>query len=470
MMGGQYQNMRGVASSSNGAIIYVSMNGVTNIGVVKSINSGATWNIVYPITTSFTSMACSSDGTIVYAAWLGDGIYKSIDSGTTWNKIVFLPNNTLPGGAANPESPAGGVFPGYTLDNAYQIACDSTGTKLIMTTNAAASIYRSTDGGSTWSFLYVIPGYSTNPNTPTTISSSANGTILYAALNNTSAKNIIVSNNTGSTWASINMFGITGPFGSISTNSYGDFLFAVDSLSILNIFYPTHSDNAVLIPTGGNTYVALANYNSGNNLIITQNYYQSITNGAVVLYSVTNKYPPGPTIPCFKDNTKILCFKNGEEVYVKVQDIRKGDLVKTLRNGYVPVNIVGTTKIYNSGDTFRGKNRLYVCSADKYPEITEDLIITGCHSILTDTITEKQQEDTIEMLGQIMITDDKYRLIACLDDRAIPYLEEGVFNIWHIALENDNYYMNYGIYANGLLVETCSQRILKELSGMILIE
>ena len=38
------------------------------------------------------------------------------------------------------------------------------------------------------------------------------------------------------------------------------------------------------------------------------------------------------------------------------------------------------------------------------------------------------------------------------------------------ALENDNYYMNYGIYANGLLVETCSKRYLKELSNMTLIE
>ena len=30
--------------------------------------------------------------------------------------------------------------------------------------------------------------------------------------------------------------------------------------------------------------------------------------------------------------------------------------------------------------------------------------------------------------------------------------------------------MNYGIYANGLLVETCSKRYLKELSNMNFIE
>ena len=59
--------------------------------------------------------------------------------------------------------------------------------------------------------------------------------------------------------------------------------------------------------------------------------------------------------------------------------------------------------------------------------------------------------------------------MACLDERAEPYLEEGLFNIWHFALENNDYYMNYGIYANGLLVETSSKRYMKEHSGMELI-
>jgi hypothetical protein len=208
-----------------------------------------------------------------------------------------------------------------------------------MTTNAAASIYQSIDGGSTWSFLYVIPGYSTNPNTPTYVTSNATGSILYAALNNTAAKNIIVSKNSGTTWASINMLGVTGPFGNIQTNSYGDFVFGIGINSVLDIFYPTHVDNAVLTPSGGNTYVALGVYNDGNNLMITQNNYQTITSGAGVLYSVVNKYSPGQA-SCFKEDTKILCFKEDKDVYVKVQDIRKGDLIKTLKNGYVPVNYI----------------------------------------------------------------------------------------------------------------------------------
>jgi hypothetical protein len=474
--GGNYTAISGIASTANGTIVYVSIAG---IGVIKSTNSGSTWNNVF--SNSINSVACSSNGTIVYAVSLGNGLYKSTNSGVNWDLVTFSPNNTLPGGAANPESPSGGVFPGYELTNIYQIACDSTGSKLIMTTNAAASIYQSTNGGSTWSFLYTQPGYSTNPNSPTMVASNSDGTVLYAALNtNTTQKNIIISKNSGVTWNNMNMFGIVGPFQTLATNSFGDFLYSVSSVSgnnQLNTFYPTHAENAVLVAGNGNTYVALASYNDGNNIIISQNNYPdsppiTITNGAVVFYSVVNKFSPGQSVsvPCFKDDSKILCFKEGREDYVKVQDIRKGDLVKTLKHGYVPVNMIGTTKLYNSGDMLRGTNKLYLCSLDKYPELTEDLVITGFHSILEDNITEKQKEETIELLGNIIITDNKYRLMACLDERTTPYLKEGVFNIWHIALDNDDYYMNYGIYANGLLVETCSKRYLKELSGMILIE
>jgi len=469
--GGEYQNMTGVASSANGTILYVCMKSVTDIGVLRSTDSGSTWSIVYTTSGFYRSICCSSDGSIVYLSYLGEGLWKSTDTGVTWNKVTFLPNTTLPGGAANPESPAGGQFPGYDLANIDQVACDATGTKLIMTTNAAASLYRSVDGGQTWSFLYATPGYVTNPIGPMNVASNANGTILYAALNNNTNKIIVVSKNSGTTWASINMLGLVGRFITLSTNSYGDFVYAVDDASNLNTFYPTHVDKAVLVPPGGSTFVAVANYNSGNNLIITQNSYQSIVNGAVVTYSIVNKYVPGqPSVPCFKEGTNILCFQDGKEVYMKIQDIRKGTLVKTLKHGYVPVNMIGSTKLYNSGDALRGTDKLYVCSPANYPGVTEDLVLTGCHSILEDSITDKQKEVTLDMLGRLMVTDNKYRIMAFLDERAVPYSEEGVFPIWHLALDNDNYYANYGIWANGLLVETCSKRYLKELSGMTLVE
>ena len=139
-------------------------------------------------------------------------------------------------------------------------------------------------------------------------------------------------------------------------------------------------------------------------------------------------------------------------------------------NGYVPVHSIGHSKIYNSSNKLRGKNRLYRLTKDAYAELTEDLIITGCHSLLVNKLSEKQQSDIIDELGRLMVTDRKYRLMAVYDDRADTYEEEGIFNIWHLALENDDERMNYGVYANGgLLVETTSQRMLSEFSGMTLL-
>ena len=123
--------------------------------------------------------------------------------------------------------------------------------------------------------------------------------------------------------------------------------------------------------------------------------------------------------------------------------------------------MIGKREIYHPVLQERIKDQLYIYSQKEYPEIFEDLIITGCHSILVENsaknINKEQIEKIINVNGNIYLTDDKLRLPACVDEKA------GTYTIYHIALTN------YGIYANGLLVETCSKRYLKEISNMILI-
>jgi hypothetical protein len=170
--------------------------------------------------------------------------------------------------------------------------------------------------------------------------------------------------------------------------------------------------------------------------------------------------------PCFLEGTKILCFESNKEVYRPIESLRKGDLVKTTYNGYMPIYMIGTTSLYNPGNDYRVANRLYKCSREKYPALFEDLYITGCHSILVPSMTDDEWENTKAVNGTIYVTDNHFRLLACADEKAEPFNKEGVVNIYHIALENKDYYMNYGIYANGLLVESCSKRYLTELSNM----
>jgi hypothetical protein len=130
--------------------------------------------------------------------------------------------------------------------------------------------------------------------------------------------------------------------------------------------------------------------------------------------------------------------------------------------------MMGKSVMQHNADKKRIKTQLYKCSKDKYPELTEDLVVTGCHSILVKNFkSEEEREKTAAVNhGNIYATDGLYRLPACVDTRASVYETPGEYTIYHLALENEDYYMNYGIYANGLLVESCSKRFLKELSNM----
>ena len=175
---------------------------------------------------------------------------------------------------------------------------------------------------------------------------------------------------------------------------------------------------------------------------------------------------------CFKEGTKILYFNENtnEEEYIEVEKLRKGMKVKTHTDGLVKIELIGKSVLYNSYKEKKNKDGLYKLDKNDHPELFEDLYMTGAHSILVDEITEEQQKDIKETLGNIYITKDKYRLPMCLAELAQPYNEVDEFVIWHFALENDSYYENYGVYANGLLVETTSIRYMKEIYDCELIE
>ena len=174
---------------------------------------------------------------------------------------------------------------------------------------------------------------------------------------------------------------------------------------------------------------------------------------------------------CFLEGTKILAMNSKYKVkYIPIEKLIPGMLVKTLYAGFVPIKYIGYSTIFNPGLATRVRDQLFKCTKSEYPELIEDLVLTGNHSILVDTITDEEQEQITETLGGIYVTEEKYRLPAFNDTRAVPYDQRGEFRIWNLALENENYYENYGIYANGLLVETTSCRYIKEISKMTLID
>ena len=215
-------------------------------------------------------------------------------------------------------------------------------------------------------------------------------------------------------------------------------------------------------PFGGFTSWRLASNSSGSS---PQNVVYA--DGSVL--NADGSYQLYASAPCFLEGSTILCQVDGVEQYVPVEELRNGTLVKTSLHGYKKVVAVGKGSIQNPGDDARTENRLYRCSPSQYPVLKQDLYLTGCHSILEFPITEKQKEDTIAHLGKLFVTDNKYRLMACVDERAEPWNSEGEYPIYHFALENEDDGMNYGVYANGLLVETCAIRTLLQRSNMTLL-
>ncbi len=213
-------------------------------------------------------------------------------------------------------------------------------------------------------------------------------------------------------------------------------------------------------PFGSYTHWRIASNSTG---ISPQNV--TYTNGQTLDPSGIYYLYPGN--PCFLEGTQVLCLVDGKEVYLPIESLKTGTLVKTRLNGYKRIELIASGSLQNPGSSERIADRLYKCSKEAYPELTEDLYLTGHHSILVNSITEKQKQGILQHLGRIFVTDKKYRLIACVDERAEPWASEGTYTIWHLALENIDPKMNYGIYVNGgLLVETCPINTLKNRSNM----
>ena len=185
----------------------------------------------------------------------------------------------------------------------------------------------------------------------------------------------------------------------------------------------------------------------------------------VAMTNITIEYGP----PCFLEGTKILTLVDFQECWVPVETLRPTDLVKTIYNSYIPIDVIGYKDIDNLETDERTENRLYVYrKGTQHPELFEDLVLTGTHSVLVKEITEKEKREITSLLGGIYITDKHYRLPACIDKRSEPYQKGGQHRIYHFALENSDYYMNYGVYANGMLVESCSKRYMNEIANMTL--
>ena len=305
--------------------------------------------------------------------------------------------------------------------------------------------------------------------------------VMYAT-SNTTGNIFSINYSTGSVNSANWAAGFNGPCDMVMNYPY---LYVADTTGVYRINIPSH--------VGGTPGTQIISYSNGSNFVgLTMLgdylYFTNNASSVIAVYSATTFLPVNTTWKtgfdeigflynyndtiyvsdiannivtsflgygiCFLKGTKILC----EDGFRTIETIEPGTLVKTLLHGYVPVEKVKASTIYNLDDNTRIKERLYLCSKSVYPNLFENLVVTGSHSLLVDQLTQEQQQKTIEELGGLYITENKYRLMAYLDERAVPYPHTGTFDIYHICLENADEFGNYAVYANGLLAETCCKR------------
>jgi hypothetical protein len=203
---------------------------------------------------------------------------------------------------------------------------------------------------------------------------------------------------------------------------------------------------------------------------------------------------------CFKEGTKILCMIDKREQYVAIEDIKENTFVKiynkTGKGGhYRKAKFIVKSALENSSESTI--NKLYCIKKEKHNKLIEDLYVTGSHALLYDDLTDIEYEKMSRLVDHYntytirleneenmstedventkslmkyyndykMELEDKYKLIAYFDDRFEEVNDEGVFNIYHIVLENANKYDNYGIWANGILAESTCEVSLSRFPG-----
>jgi len=161
---------------------------------------------------------------------------------------------------------------------------------------------------------------------------------------------------------------------------------------------------------------------------------------------------------CFNEGTKILCLnKNLEEEYIPVENLRKGDLVKTYKHGYRRIDLIGKNPMINNPEIVN--YCMFEMKKTDDNRLIENLIVTGGHSILVDDLGEHKEQNDKLFGSSTQMIDDKYLLLSAVSKEFIRLENTDLYTYYHFILENngdDN--ERFGIWANGILTETPSKR------------
>ena len=249
-----------------------------------------------------------------------------------------------------------------------------------------------------------------------------------------------------------------------STGLAGPINIAIDSFGNLYVVEFGDTDIVSITPDAVITTFISANANffpqgvtiSPSNILYFNSYDSTSPGSDVYIYKYD--FPV-----CFNENTKILCLNDLlEEEYIPIQHLKKGDMVKTYLHGYRKVDLTHKGILFNNPNERR--KCMYKMEKTDKNGLLEDLIITGGHSILVDSISESEKEKLYKLglHDYADKIDDKYLVLASVSDHFIPLINNNIYNYYHFTLESDDDKQRFGIWANGILTETtCNNYLLK---------
>lgn len=170
---------------------------------------------------------------------------------------------------------------------------------------------------------------------------------------------------------------------------------------------------------------------------------------------------------CFNEGTYILCLnKNFQEEYVLINDLRRGNVVKTYKHGYRKIEMVGKCPMVNNPN--RHSCCMYKMIRNDHNGLIEDLTVTGGHAILVNNIDEYKEKNEI-LMGATQKIDDKYLLLAAASPDFVKLENTDNYTYYHFILENNgNDDERFGVWSNGILTETPSKKQFLQNSNLII--
>jgi hypothetical protein len=202
-----------------------------------------------------------------------------------------------------------------------------------------------------------------------------------------------------------------------------------------------------MFPVGGTTISSIPNldatYNatewalwSGTSSRSRLSYYSNgswtdLPNTFINIFNINPISDPS----CFNEGTKILCLnKNLEEEYIPIENLRKGDLVKSYKHGYRKIDLIGKNTMINNPNRFN--ECMYKMEKTEENGLLDDLIVTGGHSILIDDLGICKEEND-KIFGSTQMIDDKYLLLSAVSNDFKKIENTNLYTYYHFILENN---------------------------------